>query len=96
MVRIYEHQKPDERVIDWAKARREEIKEEIRRLQTEDKMVAHILKQFQPLVCDYCDGEGAGLFGGDNVDGPRMATCPKCKGTGKPSRGAPPTGADRG
>lgn len=94
MTRIYEHQKPHERVIHWAKLRRDEIKEAIRQLQTEDKMVADILKQFEPLVCGYCDGEGSGLFGGDNVDGPRMATCPKCKGTGKPSRGAAPTPAE--
>lgn len=87
MAEIFQHQKPNERIVSWATRRREEIRKQLAALGTEDVMLSDILARVKPLVCHVCDGEGYVMrpIPGCECDGPRMTKCTTCKGTGNPT-----------
>lgn len=86
MTRIYAHKKPNDRMLSWARGRRDEIKEAIQQLQLEDGLMVQIIGKFEKDVCSVCQGEGSVMrpIPGCECDGPRMHRCDACKGTGEP------------
>lgn len=88
MPTIYAHQKPNNRMLNFAAGRRKEIADAIEQLKLEDKLMEQIIDRFKELVCVKCGGAGnyMALIEGCECDGPRQHTCEVCKGSGKPSK----------
>lgn len=86
MPTIYSHQKPNNRILDWAYNRQHEIDKLIEQLQLERDLMQMILDKFDPLVCPTCKGSGHVMrpIPGCEYDGPRMHKCDTCNGTGEP------------
>jgi hypothetical protein len=87
MAHIYEYKKPKDRMLSYIRQRKREIEGEIEQLNTERVMLTDIESIVLPLVCDVCLGEGSLMraIEGCEIDGPRLHTCPKCKGLGEPT-----------
>lgn len=87
MPRIYEHEHPIRRTLGFALGRRREIKEQMEQLRLEDSIMVSVIEKFTPLLCPTCNGEQYVMIPipGCECDGPRMHTCPACKGTGLPA-----------
>ena len=82
---IYSHQKPNNRVINFAYNRQLEIKNEREQLDLEYELMQMIIDQFKTLVCRGCYGAGTVMrvIEGCECDGPRLHTCDRCGGTGE-------------
>lgn len=87
MPTIYAHEKPNNRMLNFAAGRRQEIAKAMEQLKLEDELMVQIIDKFKTLVCARCGGAGNYMapIKGCECDGPRQHACEVCKGSGKPS-----------
>ena len=81
---MYEHVKPDARILDFAQNRIDDIKREIATAHLEMEMWKRVIGLVEPHQCQKCGGTGEVSYIDDPMDGARFKTCPSCKGSGKP------------